>query len=150
MITSCSFSIYDNLTWILDTGSSFNICNSLQGLQVIRRFEDNERFLNVGDESSVPVLTIGVLELVFNFYFIILNECHFCPTFLLNVISIGLLAKANYEISIKNVTLNIIMNGISVISGHLSNRIYILSQPVNIVNKLSKHPRINNIIDIHL
>ena len=150
MITPCNFSVYDNLTWVLDTGSPFNICNSLQGLQVTKRFEDNERFLNVGDGRLVPVLALGVLEIVFNRNVILLNDCHYCPTFLLNVISVGLLATSNYEISIKDVTLNIIMNGVIVMTGHLSNGIYILSQPVNVVYNSSKRPRTTDVTDIYI
>ena len=74
MIISCNFFICDNQTWVLDIESPFNICNSLQGLQVTRRFEDNERFLNVGDGRSVLVLALGVLKIVFNRKVIILND----------------------------------------------------------------------------
>ena len=34
--------------------------------------------------------------------------------------------------------------------GHLTNDVYILSQPVNVVYKSNKHPKINNVIDIYL
>ena len=64
---------------------------------------DSERFLNVGDERSVSVLALGIIRLVFESQFIVLNECHYCPSFLLNVISVGLLAKSNDEISIKKI-----------------------------------------------
>ena len=60
MITSCNFS-----NWVLDTESLINICNSLQGLQVRRRFKNNERFLTVGDGRSVLVQALGVIEFVF-------------------------------------------------------------------------------------
>ena len=39
MINSCNFS---TTYWVLDTGSPIHICNSLQGLQVSRRFDDEE------------------------------------------------------------------------------------------------------------
>ena len=66
MITPYNFSIYDSTTWILDIGSLFNICNSLQGLQVSRRFEEGKRFFNIGDGRSVPVLALGTLSLYSN------------------------------------------------------------------------------------
>ena len=63
MITSCNFSIYDITDWVLDTGSPYHIYNSLQGLQISRRFKEGERFLNVGDGSRVPILALGIMEL---------------------------------------------------------------------------------------
>ena len=89
------------MTWILDTDSPINIGNSLQELQVSRRFEDDKRFLNVRDERSIPVLPLGIIKLVFKSQYIVLNECHYCLRFLWNVIFVGLLTKSNYEISIK-------------------------------------------------
>ena len=47
MITPCNFSTCDTTTWVLDTESPIHICNSLQELQVSRKFENDERFLNV-------------------------------------------------------------------------------------------------------
>ena len=75
---------------MLDTESSFNICNSLQGLQVSRRFEEDERFFNVGDRRPVSVLALEIIKLVFKSNVIILSECHFCPSILLNIIFVGL------------------------------------------------------------
>ena len=127
MITPCSFSICDTTNWVLDTGSPIHICNSLQGLQVSRRFEDGERFLNVENGSQVPVLALGVLKLVFESCTIILNECHYCPSFILNVISVGQLAMYGYELSIKNDICKIIWNGSVVMNGYMNNGIYVLS-----------------------
>ena len=97
MITPYNFSIYDSIIWILDTRSSFNICNSLQGLQVSKTFEEGESFLNVGDEKSVPILALGIIKLVFKSNIIVLSECHFYPSFLLNIIYVGLLAMYTVE-----------------------------------------------------
>ena len=84
MITPYNFSICDSTTWILDIESPFNICNLLQSLQVSRRFEEGKRFFNVGDGRPVPVLALGTIKLVFKSNVIVLSECHFCPSFLLN------------------------------------------------------------------
>ena len=64
-------------------------------------FPSGERFFNVGDEKSVPVLALGTIKLVFKSNIIVLCECHFWPSFLLNIISVGLLAMYGYEILIK-------------------------------------------------
>ena len=117
MITPCNFSICDTIIWVLDIDSSINICNSLQRLQISRRFEDGERFLNVGDGRLVPVLALGIIKLVFNSYIIILSNCHYYPSFLLNIIFVGLLAKENYEISMKKNFYDIILNGVTIMHG---------------------------------
>ena len=104
-------------TQFLTTDSLINIYNSLQGLQISKRFGDSERFLNIGDEKSVLVLALGIIKLVFNSHIIILNDCHYCPSFLLNIIPIGLLAKANYEILIKKSFCDIIFNGVTIMRG---------------------------------
>ena len=59
------------------------------------------RFLIVGDGRLVSVLVLEIIKLVFDSQSIVLSDCHYCLSFLLNVISVGLLAKINYEISIK-------------------------------------------------
>ena len=127
MITPCSFSICDTTNWVLDTGSPIHICNSLQGLRISRRFKEGERFLNVGDGSRVPVLALGVMELCFESCKILLSDCHFCPSFLLNIISVGQLTIEGYDFLIKKDILNIIVNDMSMMCGQLSSGIYILS-----------------------
>ena len=52
MITLYNFSICDTTTWVLDTESSVHICNSLQGLQVSRKFMNSESFLNMRDGAK--------------------------------------------------------------------------------------------------
>ena len=94
-----------------------NICSSLQGLQVTRRFKNNERFLIVGDRRSVPIPALGVIEFVFKSRVVVLNDYHFCPTFIMNVISIGFLSKAGYEILIKENYCVIILNDIIIFYG---------------------------------
>ena len=105
MITTCNFSIYDFTIWVLDIESPFNIYNSLQDLQFSRRFEEGEMFLNVGDRRSVSVLVLGTIKLVFKSNVIVLSECHFCPSFLLNIIFVGLLTIYGYKILIKKIIL---------------------------------------------
>ena len=129
MITSYNFSIYDITNWILDIDSPYHICNFLQGLQVSRRFEQGERFLNVGDGRSISVLALEILKLIFESHTVVLNDCHFYLSFFLNIISIGVLAKKNdYKILIKKYICNIILNGVTIFYGHLNNGVYMLSQ----------------------
>ena len=75
----------------------------------------------------------------------------YSPSFLLNVIFIGLLANENYEFSIKNNICSIIVNGLNVLNGSLVNGIYLLSQPVTVMStSSSKCPRIDNVNEAYL
>ena len=66
--------------------------------QVSRRFEDGEQFLSIGNGNRVSVLTIGVLNLVFDSCIVELVDYHYCLSFIMSIISIGLLASCGYEL----------------------------------------------------
>ena len=70
---------------------------------------------------------MGIVQLILNTNIISLNECHYCPSFLMNIIFVSLLAKDGYHLSIKKDYYDIIMNDITIIQGHQKNGIYILS-----------------------
>ena len=76
MITPCDFSNCKTTTWVLDIRSP---CKLLQWLQVSKKIENNKRFLNVGAESHVLVLTLGILKQVFDSNNVISSDCHYCP-----------------------------------------------------------------------
>ena len=42
------------------------------------------------------------------------------------------------------------MNGVTIFCRHLNNGMYMLSQPVNVVYSTSKHPILDNVLDIYL
>ena len=74
-------------------------------MQISRKFEEDERFLNVGDGRPVLVLALRIIKLVFKSNIIILNEYYFYSSFLLNIISVGLLTIYGYKILIKKIIL---------------------------------------------
>ena len=47
-----SLTITDPTIWVLDTGSSFNICNTLQGLRITKRLNKGEMNLQVREWSK--------------------------------------------------------------------------------------------------
>ena len=98
MINPYNFFICDTADWVLDTSSPIHICNLLRGLQISRRFEDGEQFLSIENGNRVPVLTIRVLSLVIESYTIELVDCHYCPSFIMSIISVGLLASYGHEL----------------------------------------------------
>ena len=42
------------------------------------------------------------------------------------------------------------MNGVIIFCRHLNNGVYMLSQPVNVVYSIGKHPRLDSVSDIYL
>ena len=50
-------------TWVFDTGSVANICNSKQGLRIKRRLAKDEVTMRVGNSSKVDVIAVGTLPL---------------------------------------------------------------------------------------
>ena len=114
MITPYNFSIWDTTIWVFDTESPINICNSLQ-------------LLNVGDGSLVPVLALRIIQLIFEFRIVMLDKCHYYPSFMMNIISVGLLIKLDFNFLIKNNFYDIIMNDTIIMRGQLKHDIYLLS-----------------------
>ena len=51
------------------------------------RFEEGDRFLNVGDGRPIPVLALETIKVVFKSNIIVLSKYHFCPFFLLNIVA---------------------------------------------------------------
>ena len=115
IIISYNFSICDTTIWVLDIESLINICNSLQGLQVSRKFREDEWFLNIRDGSLVSILTLETLQLIFESSSIMLDDCHYCSSFLMNVIFVGLLAKLGFKFIIKDDFYDIIINDTTII-----------------------------------
>ena len=110
MITSCNFSICHTTTQVLDIKSPINIYNLLQGLQVSKKFREGKWFLNVGDGSLVLILALETMQLIFESNSVMLDEYHYCPSFLMNVISVGLLTKLDFKFLIKDNFCDIIVN----------------------------------------
>ena len=110
MITLCNFSVYDTTISVLNIESSIDIYNSLQRLQVSRKFREGKQFLNVGDENLVLILALETMQLSFESSSIMLDECHYCPSFMMNIFSVGLLVKLDFKFLIKDDFCDIIVN----------------------------------------
>ena len=77
---------------------------------ISRKFREDGRFLNIGDGSLVLVLVLRTLQLIFESSSVMLDDCYYYPSFLMNVISVGLLAKFDYKFLIKDDFFDIIVN----------------------------------------
>ena len=67
-------------TWVFDTGSVANICNSKQGLRIKRSLAKDEVTMHVGNGSKVDVIAVGTLHLHLPSGLVSdLNNCYFVP-----------------------------------------------------------------------
>ncbi len=75
-------------TWVFDTGSVANICNSVQGLWNKRQLARDEVTMRVGNGSRVDVIAIGTLPLHMPSGLVInLNNCYLVPALSMNIVS---------------------------------------------------------------
>ena len=86
-------------TWVFDTGSVANICNSKQGLWIKRRLAKDEVTMRVGNGSKVDVIAVGTLPsgLVLD-----LNNCYLVPTLSMNIICGSCLMQDGYSFKSEN------------------------------------------------
>lgn len=87
-----SLTTTDSLLWVLGTGSSFNICNMLQGLQISRKLKKGEVNLQAGNGAKVVVLAVGSISLMLpTGKIFMLDDCYYVTKFVLNIISVSML-----------------------------------------------------------
>ena len=74
-------------TWVFDTGSVANICNSKQGLQIKQRLAKDKVTMHVGNGSKVDVIAVSMLPLHIRSGLVLdLNNCYLVPALSLNII----------------------------------------------------------------
>jgi hypothetical protein len=122
-----SLTVIDPTTWVLDTGSSFHICNSLQGLQITKRLNKGEVNLQVGNGANVAAVAIGSISLIIpTGKVLVLDNCYYVPKFISNVISISMLDKCGFRIIFNNNICSIYHNDDLYANGCLQRGIYVL------------------------
>ena len=89
-----SLIVTDSSMWVLDTGISFNICNTLQGLQITRWLKKGEINLQVGNGANVVALALRSVSLIMSIgKVLVLEYCYYVLKFISNIISISMLYK---------------------------------------------------------
>ena len=100
-------------TWVFDTGSVANICNSKQELQNRRRLARDEVTMRVRNGSKVEVIAVGTLPLRLPSGLILnLNNCYFVPALSMNIISGSCLLLDGYSFKSENSGVSVYMNNI--------------------------------------
>jgi hypothetical protein len=75
-------------TWVFDTGSVANICNSQKDLKSKRRLERNEVTMRVSNGQRVDIMAIGTLHPWIPSRFILfLNKCYSVPALSTNIVN---------------------------------------------------------------
>ena len=122
-----SLTVTDSSTWVLDTGSSFNICNTLQGLKITRWLKKGEINLQVGNGANVAALALGSISLNMpTGKVLVLNDCYYVPNFVSNIISISMLDKRGFRIIFNNNICSIYHDDDLYVNGYLQHGIYVL------------------------
>ena len=84
-------------TWVFDTGSVANICNSKQGLRIKRRLAKDEVTMRVGNGSKVDVIAVGTLPLHLPSGLVLdLNNCYLVPALSEGVLDYGVSGQPDY------------------------------------------------------
>src|ERR1041384_8303576 len=90
-------------SWVFDTGSVAHICNSIQGLQKVRKLAKNEFMMRVGNGAGIAAQAVGIMPLRLASGFILeLNKCYFVPLLCRNIISGSCLVHDGYSYKSEN------------------------------------------------
>jgi hypothetical protein len=85
-------------TWVFDTGSGSNICNSQQDLRNKWRLGRNEVTMRAGNGQCVDVVAIATLHLWLpSGMILVLNKCYYVPALSMNIVSGSWLSRDEYH-----------------------------------------------------
>ena len=85
-------------TWVFDTGSVANICNSKQELRNRRRLARDEVTMRVGNGSKVEIIVVGMLPLRLPSGLVLnLNNFYLVPALSMNIVSVSCLLRDGYS-----------------------------------------------------
>ena len=135
-------------TWVFDTGSVANICNSKQGLRIKRRLAKDEVTMRVGNGSKVDVIAVGTLPLHLPSGLVLdLNNCYLVPALSMNIISGSCLMRDGYSFKSENNGCSIYMSNIFYGHAPLKSGLFLLnldSSATHIHSVETKRCRVNN------
>jgi hypothetical protein len=115
-----NLSTVSRYSWWLDSGATSNISISMQGCLNLRKPNEAERYIYVGDGRKVEVEGIGKFRLLCRTGFYLYFDALVVPSFRRNLISISYLDKNGYVCSFGNGNFSLYQNSKQVASGSLS------------------------------
>ena len=115
-------------TWIIDSGATYHVCNSMQGIRVTKRFRVKEATLRLRDGSRVEASAMRDITLNFNnSKYLVLKDCYYIPVFKRNLISVSRLIRQGYSIYFDNDIFVFKNKGLICTSYYTSNLFYFQS-----------------------
>ncbi|KAL8157506.1 hypothetical protein AgCh_002277 [Apium graveolens] len=113
-------------TWVLDNACGSHICNSLQGLKGSRTLEKDEVILRMGNGARVAAISVGSFSLHMpTGKTIILNNCYYVPSIVMNIVYIPMLDVDGFSFIIKNNECSILTDNVLFGRGILNNGLYV-------------------------
>ena len=117
----------DSISWVLDTGCTSHICNDLQRLTSKRKLRKGEVELMMGNDARVTDVALGVVNLkLLSGDYLSLEECHYVPSIVKNIISVSCLDKMGYILIIKDKIFSIYLGSKLVVTAPLVNGLYLI------------------------
>src|SRR5664279_884136 len=100
-------------SWVFDTRSVANICNTMQELKKPRWLSKNEVSMRVGNGASVAVVAVGTMPLRLPSGLVLeLSNCYYVPTLCKNIISGYCILQDGYSFKSENKGCSIYKNNI--------------------------------------
>ena len=118
-------------SWIVDSGATNHICNSLCQFQETRAVREGAFSLRLGTSQIVSAIAIGSVALFFNNNrTLYLKDCLYVPDLKRNLVSVSCLDQQGYSINFDSSSF-IIRNKSTICSGSLIDGLYYLSPKTN-------------------
>ena len=117
----------DSASWVSDTRCTSHICNDSHKLTSKRKLRKGEVELRVGNNARVAAVALGVLNLKLPFGdYLSLEECHYVPSIVKNIISVSCLDKMGYTLIIKDKCCSIYLGSKEAATTPLLNGLYLI------------------------
>ena len=135
----------DSASCVLDTGCTSHICNDSQRLTSKRKLRKGEVELRMGNGARVAAVALGVVNLKLpSGDYLSLEECHYVPSIVENIISVSCLDKMGYTLIIKDKCCSIYLGSKLVATAPLVNGLYVIdvssyNLQIDVALKKSKH-----------
>ena len=140
-------------SWVFDTGSVANICNTMQELQITRMLDKDEVTMRVGNGAKVAVIAVGTMPLHLPSGLVLeLSNCYFVPALCKNIISGFCILQDGYSFKSENNGCSIYMNDIFYGHAPIKNGLFImnLESERNVFNIDTKRRRTNDLNSTYL
>ena len=112
--------------YIIDSGVTHHISNSIQGLRVTKKFRAKEFTLHLGDGLRIEANAMGDITLNFNnSKYLVLKDCYYIPIFKRNLIYVSHLIRQEYSVYFDNEVSVFKNKGLICTDYHTSNFFYL-------------------------